>query len=666
MTIQSQTVVELEGVNGEWFNLTTGDRGVYLATDVKGAFFDPPVKAVYEEPGNYPGARYLNHRILRRDIVFGVEILNDGPTSPRSWMSRDSEWRKAWAYDRDCKLFVTTPDSGTRYLKVRMLESPEVDMFMDPQMRSVNRTVMTCVAQDPFWYEDDAVYSAVTQEDTSFDPNELHLPWPFPQQELPTERVVIEVDACDCRGGLNPTDQYIFPKWTIPGSSFPPAEPYVPGVPWLGAPKSRQTIWTVPDYSFEDPEFANRRVRMPGLIGGLRTDEVQNFNLDGIVESGTFTLTHNGETTGPLPWDATPGQVKAALEALAGVAYDDVDVARGPYTREVQIVRLKNATGGTFTLSFGGQTTQPINFNATDSEVAAKLVQLPAVGLFDVVVQSKVTNEVQVVQLVGEPTDGTFTLTFDGHTTAPIPHNANTQRVKAELAMLPNINLADIEVTREWFKPYAPYNVRFTGAFSQYKGVDVPLLSGNADGLEGGAAMDVVVKAETEGSRPYTIKFGGARTGQNVPELVIDGSLLTKEDPAGPAIETSVITDIPGSHPYVVKFRNGCSGVSYPLLVVNTGNLTGFGEIGYRCWKTVEGRTAPAENCVIDVDPRNEQVVSESGSSLWSRMNGVRFRHPIPPYTESARFELDVSGCVPGQMVTLRLPRPWSRPWGLD
>lgn len=635
---------------------------MYLATDVKGAFFDPPVKAVYEEPGNYPGARYLNHRVLRRDIVFGVEILNDARFGPGSWLSRDSEWRKAWAYDRDCKLFVTTEESGTRWLKLRLLESPETDMFIDPQMRSVNRTYMTCIAADPFWYEDDAVYSAVTQSDTSFDPNALQLPWPFPQNELPTERIVIEVDGCH---GLNPTDQYIFPKWTIPGSSFPPAEPYVPGMPWLGAPKSRQTIWTVPDYSFEDEALANRRVRMPGLIGGLRTDEVQNFNLDGIVEGGTFRLTHDGETTTALPWDATVGQVKAALEALANVTYDDVEVTRGPYTREVQILELRKATGGTFTLSFGGQTTQPINWNASDNEVAAKLVQLPAVGLFDVVVQSKVTNEVQVVQLTGEPKDGTFTLTFDGHTTPPIPWNALELNVKAALATLPNINLEDIEVTREWFKPYAPYLVHFTGVFSKYKGIDVPLLSGNPDGLEGGAAMDVVVKAKTEGSRPYTIKFGGARVGQNVPELVVDGSMLTKGDPDGPAIEAKVITDVPGSHPYVVRYRNNLSGISFPLLVVDTANLTGFGDIGYRCWKTVEGKTAPAENCVIDVDPRVEQVVSESGSSLWARMNGVRFRHPIPPYTLSARFELDVSGCVPGQMVTLRLPRPWSRPWGL-
>ena len=65
----TDTIVELEGVNGEFFNLTTGDQGVFLATDVEGCFYDPPVKVVVEEPGNYPGARYLNHRILKRDIV---------------------------------------------------------------------------------------------------------------------------------------------------------------------------------------------------------------------------------------------------------------------------------------------------------------------------------------------------------------------------------------------------------------------------------------------------------------------------------------------------------------------------------------------------------------------------------------------------------------------
>ncbi|ATN92156.1 minor tail protein [Mycobacterium phage TipsytheTRex] len=262
----TDTIVELEGVNGERFNLTTGDQGVFLATDVEGCFYDPPVKVVYEEPGNYPGARYRSHRVLKRDIVFGVVILNDAKQGPRSWLSRDSEWRKAWAFNRTCKLYVTTPDSGTRYLKLALFESPTVKMDTDPRGKPLEVTVMSCIAYDPFWYEDDVVFSAKTKTDTRFDPSFWTPPWPW--EELPKETLRIKVGRE--QGGLNPTDQYIFPKWTVPGSTekvpnFPwPFPPNVP-IPWETAPF---TQFVIPDYSFEDEEFRNRRLKLPGLIYG--------------------------------------------------------------------------------------------------------------------------------------------------------------------------------------------------------------------------------------------------------------------------------------------------------------------------------------------------------------------------------------------------------------
>lgn len=264
--MKSSSVVILEGVNGELFNLTTGDKGVYLATDVKGAFYDPPVKVVYEEPGNYPGARYLTHRVLRRDIVFGVEILNDADSGVNSWISRDSEWRKAWAYDRDCLLHVTTPSSGTRSLKLRLGEAPDVDMHHDPQMGEINRTIMSCISGDPFWYEEDVVYSVTTGSDTRFDPDWWDGTWPW--TTLPKETMYINVDPGDGFGGLNPTDQYIWLKWTLPGSTetvpdfgwpFPPGIP----IPWESAPYVQ---WVIPDYSFEDSSLSNRRLKLPGLI----------------------------------------------------------------------------------------------------------------------------------------------------------------------------------------------------------------------------------------------------------------------------------------------------------------------------------------------------------------------------------------------------------------
>ena len=265
-----ETVVELEGVNGEWFTLAgpdEGDRGVYLATDVKG-IYDPPVKVVWEEPGNYPGARYLNHRILRRDIVFGAIILNDKKTGGESWLSRDSEWRKAWAFDRDCKLYVTTEESGTRYLKLRMDQSPEISLKYDPNGEPLNDAIMTCVAGDPFWYQDDVVYSVTTKTDTRFQPTIFD--GLFPWEQLPKESLTISVDPSDGRGGLNPTDQYIWLKWTVPGAQEEIPDlpfPFPPGIdiPWDKAPF---TQFVIPDYSFEDPTHATRRLKLPGLIKG--------------------------------------------------------------------------------------------------------------------------------------------------------------------------------------------------------------------------------------------------------------------------------------------------------------------------------------------------------------------------------------------------------------
>lgn len=652
-----QTIVELVGVNGERFTLAgpdAGDQGVYLGTGITG-LYEPPVKAMYEEPGNYPGARYLNHRVLRRDVVFAVHILNDKGAG--SWLSRDSEWRKAWAFDRDSYLYVTTEESGTRYLKLRLFESPEVSTDTDPNGKTVNTVKMVTVAGDPFWYEDDAVYSATTQTNTTFDP--APLPWPWPQPALPTEELSITVPVC------NPTDQYIFPKWTVPGSTYAPAEPYIPGVPWLGAPASRGTIWTLPDYSFEDESLATRRVRLPALIGGLRTDEVQCFNLDGVVTGGTFNIKFGTEQTTNLAYNASTGQVKAALEALASVAYDDVEVTRGKVTNEVQVLEMYGATGGTFTLTFGGQTTTPLPFNASDAEIRNALRALGTVGAMSVDVKSKVTNEVQVIKVTGEPTGGTFKLCFDGSWTNDIPWNANAFQVWDALTGIGPIDANDIQVNQEWFKPYAPWYVTFARvnpfAAGLYEGVNVPSITADPEGLTGGAGMDVVVSTETQGSRPYVITFKGSRAGQNLPELTINTSGLT-----GNVAPTAMIrTNTPGAYPYQIKFRNNLSGQNFPLLEIVTSGLSGA-DIGYRSWKLVEGNTAPAENCVVDSDPRVEQIASESGSAVWSRMNGVRFRHPIPPWTGSKTFQVTVSGCVPGQMVTLRLPRPWSRPWGLE
>src|SRR5262249_7766218 len=54
-------------------------------------------------------------------------------------------------------------------------------------------------------------------------------------------------------------------------------------------------------------------------------------------------------------------------------------------------------------------------------------------------------NVFQKVQILGSPTGGTFTLTFEGDTTAPIPFDATAAQVQAALEALPNIGPGNAE-----------------------------------------------------------------------------------------------------------------------------------------------------------------------------------------------------------------------------
>lgn len=75
--------------------------------------------------------------------------------------------------------------------------------------------------------------------------------------------------------------------------------------------------------------------------------------------------------------------------------------------------------------------------------------------------QGTATNEVQVVTRVGSPGGGDFTLTYDGEETAAIAYNADGAAVEAALEALPNLAPADVGVAGA---AGGPWTVTFTGA----------------------------------------------------------------------------------------------------------------------------------------------------------------------------------------------------------
>jgi hypothetical protein len=80
------------------------------------------------------------------------------------------------------------------------------------------------------------------------------------------------------------------------------------------------------------------------------------------------------------------------------------------------------------------------------------LGKLTASGLY--APYNAVSNEVQTVTITGSPTGGTFTLTWSGQTTAAIAYNATAATVQAALEALSNIAPGDVVVTGNAGGPY--------------------------------------------------------------------------------------------------------------------------------------------------------------------------------------------------------------------
>lgn len=104
------------------------------------------------------------------------------------------------------------------------------------------------------------------------------------------------------------------------------------------------------------------------------------------------------------------------------------------------------------------------------------------------------TNEVQRVDITGDPTGGTYTLTYSGQTTAAIPYNASAAAVQGYLTDLSNIRPGDVIVKGGAAEPY---DVTFTGSL---RGTNVAQMTGSGAGLTGGTTPGVTITTVTAGS----------------------------------------------------------------------------------------------------------------------------------------------------------------------
>ncbi|MEX2645398.1 MAG: choice-of-anchor D domain-containing protein [Gaiellaceae bacterium] len=190
-------------------------------------------------------------------------------------------------------------------------------------------------------------------------------------------------------------------------------------------------------------------------------DEIQQVTID--ATGGTYTLSLGGYTTAPIAYNASALAVKNALEALTSIGVGNVKVSKAGSAYRITFigslagtdVALLAANSSGLTNGAGVSDTMTINDTATTADTWALLTSSALTGL-----SLPGPNEIQ--QLVIDATGGTFTVSFGAATTAPLSWIVSAADLQLALEGLTGIGTGNVAVT----KNDDVYVIRFQGALS--------------------------------------------------------------------------------------------------------------------------------------------------------------------------------------------------------
>jgi hypothetical protein len=147
--------------------------------------------------------------------------------------------------------------------------------------------------------------------------------------------------------------------------------------------------------------------------------------------------------------------------------------------------------------------------------LAAPLSTAPPDDIGDIIkVTGAETSEVQTLTITGTPTGGTFRLSFRGQTTEPIAYNAAASAVQAALEALTTVSTGNV-VAAGGALPGAAVTLTFGGALANF---DVPMVQVTSAALTGGSTPAATVAETTKGSGMFDplngwYELGGTKNG---------------------------------------------------------------------------------------------------------------------------------------------------------
>ena len=311
----------------------------------------------------------------------------------------------------------------------------------------------------------------------------------------------------------------------------------------------------------------------PDASGGISANEVQTVALPPATNGGTFTLTFGGKTTGDIAFNASSGVVAGKLNALDSIAGSGGSVSvtgpdGGPWDVE-------------FTGSLAGQEQLNMAINGGDLTVQGGKMKVDET----LVGASTTYDEVQRISIPSGSTGGTFRLTDGAETTDPIDTTAGSGTLRTALATLNSIGSRDnLKVSRFEDSSSDGWIVEFVGDLAdtdppELQATDVRLTgyaTGATSATELTKGVPDVNEIQTLHISGYTgtfkLEFEGFVTDPipyNASAFVIEN--LLEELPSIGGDGNIDVIGVPGD--WIFEFTGEVGGANQPLLAIDSSGL---------------------------------------------------------------------------------------------
>lgn len=365
------------------------------------------------------------------------------------------------------------------------------------------------------------------------------------------------------------------------------------------------------------------------LGGG--TNEIQSVEIDDDVNTGNFTLTYAGYTTGSIPYNASAAVVEAALEALNSVGLGAVSVSG---TAPIWVVTFQGTLASTDVALMTGTDVDMGGGSAVDVELTETVAGVDAV------------DEIQILTATVALTVGVYTLTLLGETTQNISFDATAIEVEMALESLDAVAVGEASVvdSGSWPAINETLTVTFSGALA---GTDIALITVGEGGLTG----DITVTEDTKGvagvAEVWTIGINDSVTGgtftltettETVPILYnATAAVIEAALEALASISAVTVTGGPGpGTDWVVTYD--VTGAMDPI-TGDGANLTGGSATAVSITETTKGVTATGTT-QITVTPALLVATTIGGSvTFGGRKLEVKVGEGNLTYTESTPRE---------------------------